>query len=62
MGPNLTKVGAKRDEAYLRGKILDPKSRLVPGFPPGVMPQDFGSRMTAMELEMLVKYLKAQKG
>ena len=57
----MTKVGSK-DEAYLRRAILDPNADVVKGFPAGVMPQDFGNKMTAKELEMLIKYLKAQKG
>jgi mono/diheme cytochrome c family protein len=61
VGPDLTKIGSK-DEAYLRKAILDPNSDIAKGFPAGVMPQDFGNKMTAKELEMLIKYLKAQKG
>lgn len=62
VGPDLTKIGAKRDESYLRRAILDPNADIAQGFPAGVMPQDFGNKMTAKELEMLVKFLKAQKG
>ena len=61
IGPDLTKIGSK-DEAYLRRAILDPNADIATGFPAGVMPQDFGNKMTAKELEMLIKYLKAQKG
>ncbi|MBI5179954.1 MAG: c-type cytochrome [Nitrospirae bacterium] len=61
VGPDLTKIGSK-DEAYLRRAILDPNADIAKGFPAGVMPQDFGNKMTAKELEMLIKYLKAQKG
>lgn len=61
VGPDLTKIGSK-DETYLRRAILDPNADVAKGFPAGVMPQDLGNKMTAKELEMLVKFLKAQKG
>ncbi|MBI3753581.1 MAG: c-type cytochrome [Deltaproteobacteria bacterium] len=61
LGPDLTKIGAKRNKDYLRSKILDPKATPVPGFPSGMMPQDFGAKMTAGELEMLVNYLAKSK-
>lgn len=62
VGPNLSAVGTRRDVESIRGKILDPMSSVVEGFPAGVMPQDFGNRMTAKELDMLAKFLAKQKG
>lgn len=62
VGPDLTKIGSKRDESYLRRAILNPNADVASGFPPGMMPQDLGNKMTASEMEMLVKYLKSQKG
>jgi len=62
VGPDLSEEGNRRDVHSIRGKILDPMSSLVEGFPPGVMPQDFGDRMTAKELDMLTKFLAEQKG
>lgn len=65
LGPSLDNVGAtaaKRvpglsAEEYLRQSIIDPNAYVVEGFTPGLMPQDFGDKMTAKELEALVQYL-----
>ena len=37
LGPSLYDVGKRRDEAYIRAKILDPDKIVVEGFPKGVM-------------------------
>jgi hypothetical protein len=42
---------------YLRQAIVDPGATLVPGFAAGLMPADFGERLTAQELDLLVRYL-----
>jgi mono/diheme cytochrome c family protein len=62
VGPSLWDVGARRDEAYIRQKILDPQSIHVEGFPAGLMPQDLSQRMSGLEFERLVKWLEAHKG
>jgi mono/diheme cytochrome c family protein len=62
VGPSLWDVGARRDEAYIRQKILDPQSIHVEGFPAGVMPQDLSQRMSGLEFERLVQWLEAHKG
>src|SRR5207248_250662 len=47
---------------YIMKKILDPKgSGTVAGFPPGVMPQDFGTRLTSKEYVDLVAFLLTLK-
>lgn len=61
VGPDLSKVGAKRDAAYLRRAILDPNADLAKGFPPNLMPPIYGEQIYAKELEMLVAYLAALK-
>ena len=62
VGPSLWDVGTRRDEAYIRHKILNPASATVEGYPPGVMPPDLGQKMTAVELEKLVQWLTEHKG
>jgi len=62
VGPSLWDVGARRDEASIRHKILNPASSTVEGYPPGVMPPDLGQKMTAVELEKLVQWLTEHKG
>lgn len=69
VGPNLDGIGARAGEAvaglsaedYLRQSITDPNAHVVEGFQPGVMPQDFGQRMTPEELTTLVNFLLEQK-
>src|SRR5262245_31467070 len=62
VGPSLWDVGARHDEAYIRQSILDPNAVIAEGFPPGLMPQDFGQKMTGAELERLVQWLEDNKG
>lgn len=57
IGPDLTKIGAKRNVEYLRRAVLDPNADIAPGFPPGMMPQDYKDKMTAGELQLIVEYL-----
>lgn len=47
-------------EAFLIEAIVDPKVYERKGFPSGVMPQDYGTRMTAGQLDALVRSLAAQ--
>ncbi|OGA47328.1 MAG: hypothetical protein A3G24_09920 [Betaproteobacteria bacterium RIFCSPLOWO2_12_FULL_62_13] len=43
--------------SFIRQSILAPDAVIAQGFTPGVMPGDFGQRMRAAELEMIVDYL-----
>lgn len=66
LGPDLSKIGASKNEAYLRQAILDPDAVIAkncPGAPcaPGMMPKDFADKMTASEMEMLVKFMVKSK-
>jgi cytochrome c oxidase subunit 2 len=47
-------------EGYLRESILRPSAFVVPGFPDGLMPPNFGERLSAQELTILVNYLLGQ--
>ncbi len=62
--PDLTDVGARMNEAYIRRSILDPNAELAKGFEDqeDVMPKSFGRRMTVTEYEMIVEFLKNSKG
>lgn len=62
LGPDLTSIGAQKDEAYLRRSITEPDADIAPGFPPGLMPKDVAEKMTAKEFEMLIDYLSKKKG
>lgn len=61
LGPDLTRIGARRDKAYLRRAILDPNADIAEGFEPDAMPADYGEQMYARELEMLVERLAGLK-
>jgi mono/diheme cytochrome c family protein len=62
VGPDLSKIAQIQTPDYIMKKILDPKGMgTVANFPPGVMPQDFGSRLTAKEYTDLVAFLLTLK-
>jgi cytochrome c2 len=69
LGPSLYDVGKRRDEAYLRAKILDPDKTVVEGFPKGVMKatlsgSGFYNDITQNPaiLDNLIHYLAGLKG
>jgi cytochrome c oxidase subunit 2 len=58
VGPNLNKVKiASKGAAFIKQSIEDPNAEIAPGFPKGVMPQDFKSRLGPQKIDALVKYL-----
>jgi cytochrome c oxidase subunit 2 len=56
VGPDLGKL-ENTDEAFVRESIVDPSAEVEQGFPDGVMPADFGDKLSPEELDALVKYL-----
>lgn len=56
-GPNLDEVLPGQDEAMVEESIVDPNKEIVQGYPPNVMPANFGQSLSAKEIEDLVKYL-----
>ena len=63
VGPPFDGIGARRDPAYIRGSILDPAAEVTPGFErfAGVMPTNFGERLSAAQLESIVDFLASQR-
>ncbi|MEW5986214.1 MAG: c-type cytochrome [Chloroflexota bacterium] len=66
VGPDLSQVGARRTADELRQSILTPDAVIAEecptgDCPAGVMPKDFGQRLTAVQLETLVTYLSGLK-
>jgi mono/diheme cytochrome c family protein len=62
VGPDLSQIAKIQTPDYIMKKILDPKGMgTVAGFPPGVMPQDLGTRLTAKEYVDLVSFLLTLK-
>ena len=59
LGPALDGIGARRSVDELRRAILDPPSVVTEGYEElvGLMPVDFGRRMSAEQLESVVQYL-----
>jgi cytochrome c oxidase subunit II len=56
VGPDLDKLQNTR-AAFVRQSIVDPSAEVAQGFPDGVMPTDFGDKLSPEELDALVKYL-----
>jgi mono/diheme cytochrome c family protein len=61
VGPDLTHIGSGSTEEEIRESIIDPDAEVTEGFSPGIMPKDFGKRLTQKELDTLVAYLAQQK-
>jgi cytochrome c oxidase subunit II len=54
------KFGKSRHESarqYVRQSIVDPGAFVVPGYPKGVMPTDFGDKLSKKQVDALVDYL-----
>lgn len=60
-GPNLSKIGATRERAYLRRALLNPNADVAKGFEPDMMPAELGEQMYAVEVETLLDFLVGLK-
>ncbi len=60
-GPHAHAHGGMDIRALVEQSVLDPSAAIAPGFADGLMPKDFGTRIPANELAILVDYLVAQK-
>jgi cytochrome c oxidase subunit 2 len=56
-GPDLDKAIAQEDAAAIKEMILDPNAEIYPGYPKGIMPQDYSQTLSPEELDALVNYL-----
>ncbi len=61
-GPDLDKVLPGLKPSEVLQSITDPNAKITPGYPAGVMPQNFGQTFTPQQLKALVKYLLANAG
>ena len=63
VGPPFDGIGSRLAAEEIRRAILDPAAAVAPGYEQfaGVMPTNFGERMTAAQLEALVAFLAGQK-
>jgi cytochrome c551/c552 len=63
IGPDLGNLAAGAQEAgqplaeYARQSIVDPNAFVVKGYPSGVMPGDFGQKLSKTQLDDLVAFL-----
>lgn len=59
-GPNLNQFLAPDDTtAGVEEMIVDPNAELAEGYPPNVMPQDYGQTLSQTEVRELAEYLVA---
>jgi len=56
-GPNLDEVLPGQTAAMVEKSIVDPNAQIAKGYPANVMPTNFGTIITAKEMQALVKYL-----
>jgi len=62
VGPDLSQIAKIQTPDYIMRKILDPKGMgTVANYPAGVMPQDFGTRLTSKEYVDLMAFLLTLK-
>ncbi|HEX6303511.1 MAG TPA: c-type cytochrome [Anaerolineales bacterium] len=69
VGPNLNQIAevaanrveGQTTEEYIRESILMPNAHVVEGFTEGIMPQNFGERLSQDQLSDLVTFLLAQE-
>ncbi|MGC1853085.1 MAG: cytochrome c [Solirubrobacterales bacterium] len=56
-GPNFDEVLPGQSAAMVEKSIVDPNAEIAKGFPPNVMPANYGDTLTPKEVEDLVQYL-----
>lgn len=57
VGPDLDETLPGRTPEDIERQIVDPESEITPGFPPGLMPDNYDETLTPEELEALVDFL-----
>lgn len=59
-GPSMAGIGAE-GEQVLREAIVNPDAEITPGFDKGIMPDSFGTQLTAQQIDDLIAYLLTLK-
>jgi mono/diheme cytochrome c family protein len=62
VGPDLDEVLSGQSAAMVHEDIVDPDKVIAPGYPPSVMPLNFGETLSPEELDDLVQYLVEETG
>ena len=61
IGPSFDGMGARLTADQIRRAILDPNAEVGEGFIAGLMPPDFGTKLSAQQLEVLVQFLSGRR-
>ncbi len=61
IGPSFDGIGARLTADQIRRAILDPNAEVGEGFIPGLMPPDFGAKLSAQQLEAVVQFLSGRR-
>src|SRR3954468_20334594 len=61
-GPDLDQALKGMSAQQISQSITDPNAVIAPGYPPNVMPQNFGQTLTPPQLQQLVAYLQSAVG
>jgi mono/diheme cytochrome c family protein len=61
-GPDFDEVLPGQSEAEIEESIVDPEAKIAQGYPAGVMPQEFGEKLSEEELKQLVEFLSESAG
>jgi mono/diheme cytochrome c family protein len=61
-GPDLDEVLPGQSAEEIEVDIVEPNKEIAKGYPPNVMPQEFGEVLTEEELKNLVEYLEEEAG
>ena len=62
VGPDLDEVLPGQPESEIEESIVNPEAMIAQGYPAGVMPQEFGTKLSEEELKELVKFLSENAG
>jgi len=61
-GPNLDGALKGKPVTFIKTSIVDPSAEIEKGYPPNVMPESYGTQLSAEELDALVQYLHSVAG
>ena len=59
VGPDLDEALQGKDAAFIHESVVDPNKVVAAGYPPSVMPENFGETLTPTELDDLVAFLQS---
>ncbi len=57
VGPDLDKVLANQNKAFIKTSVVDPNAFIAPGFSKSIMPSTFSSTLSKSQIDAVVNYL-----